>query len=214
MRSRIRPIGVILAILFSLLLAAPTTAASPWSSYSQTGTTAIADDSNCTPNLDGTLTCEGRSLYAFKGTVKASGQPPAKGEQVCYSEYRDTVNPATGEPVESAGLFGCADDAGTLTINHLTAIVLAPTIISLTAWQCDTSGCTEPSASSTTVHGTWTGVGPTQSSKGRFSYDDGTCISVDAQKGKSREASFEGSFDAQWAFISEGTFKYRSKCSF
>lgn len=208
------PGAILIAIVTAILLAAPAAAASPWFSYSQTGTTATADNSECTENPDGTVSCQGQSLYVFKGTVKASGERPYKGEQVCYNEYSDTWDPDTGEFFESEGVFGCAADAGTLTINNLTTIVLAPTVINLTAWQCDTFDCTESPAGSTSVYGTWTGVGPIASSKGRFFYDDGTCVQVHADKGKFREASFEGSFDALWAQMSEGSFKFRTKCSF
>lgn len=81
--------------------------------------------------------------------------------------------------------------------------------------ECDESfECTETPAGSTTVYGTWTGVGPVMSQKGRFTWDDGTCVQVQADKGSFREASFTGSFDAQFAQISSGRSTFRTTCVF
>jgi len=214
MRPRIRPAGVIFAILASLLLAAPAAAASPWTSFSQSGTSAFADTFDCTENLDGTETCESQSLFVFEGTMKASGEPTRKGEQVCYSEFSSTFDPMTGELVDEQGVFGCTFDAGTLTIDNLTSIILAPTVIELMAWECDEFGCTETPAGSTTVYGTWTGLGPTMSQKGRSTFDDGSCVEVNADRSRMRDASFVGSFDAQFAQMSEGRFTFRTTCTF
>ncbi len=213
-RSKV-PNSILMAVVAALLLAAPAAAASPWFSFSQSGTTASADNSDCTDNADGTVTCQGESLFVFEGTMKASGERPMKGEYVCYSQYTDTFNPETGEPIESASLFGCTLDAGTLTVNDLDSIVLAPTVIELMTVECDDAfECTETPAGSTTVYGTWTGVGPILSQKGRFTFDDGTCIQVNAERGSFREASFTGSFDAQFAQISSGRSTFRTTCTF
>jgi hypothetical protein len=213
MRPRIRPAGIILAILASLLLAAPAAAASPWTTFTQSGTTASADAWDCRENPDGTETCENQSVYVFKGTMKASGEPTRKGEQVCYSEFSYTFDPSTGEFLDDEGVFGCTLDAGTLTVDNLTSIALAPTVVELTAWDCDEFGCVETSAGSTTVYGTWTGIGPIMSHKGRSTFDDGSCIQVYADRGSMREASFVGSFDAEYAQISEGRFTFRTTCT-
>ena len=206
--------AILLAIIAALLVAAPTAAASPWSSFSQSGTSAFASSSDCSENLDGTVTCEDQSLFVFEGTMKASGERPQKGEQVCYSEFTSTSDPNTGEPIDSDGVVGCTFDAGTLTINDLSSIVLAPTVMDLMAFQCDGFDCTETPAGSTTVSGTWTGVGPVISQKGRFTFDDGACVQVNAEKGSFREASFEGSFDAQFAQMRQGRFTFRTTCTF
>lgn len=214
MRPRIRTTGVILAILASLLLAAPAAAASPWTTFTQSGTTAFADTYDCWENPDGTETCENQSAYVFKGTMKASGEPTRKAEQVCYSEFSYTYDMATGESLDEEGVFGCSFDAGTLTIDNLTSIALAPTVIELTAWECDQFGCTETPAGSTTVYGTWSGYGPIWSHKGRSTFDDGSCIQVYADRGSMRAASFAGSFDAEYAQMSEGRFTFRTSCTF
>jgi hypothetical protein len=208
------PGAILLAIVAALLLAAPVAAASPWASFSQSGTSAMADTFDCMQNADGTETCSGESLFVFEGTMKASGERPTKGEQVCYSQYTDTFDPETGEPIDSESLFGCSLDAGTLTINDLDSIVLAPTVIELMTIECDEFECTETPAGSTTVHGTWTGIGPVMSQKGRFTWDDGMCVQVQADKGSFREASFSGSFDAQFAQISSGRSSFRTTCVF
>ena len=216
MPRRLGPISgaILLALSAALLLAAPAAAASPWDSFSQSGTSAMADSSDCTENTDGTVTCSGESLFVFEGTMKASGERPTKGEHVCYSRYTDTFDPETGEPIDLDNVSGCTLDAGTLTINELDSIVLAPTVIELMTIECDEFECTETPAGSTTVYGTWTGVGPVMSQKGRFTWDDGTCVQVQAEKGSFREASFTGSFDAQFAELRTGRSTFRTTCTF
>ena len=208
------PGAIVLAIVTALLLAAPAAAASPWFSFSQSGTSAMADTSDCIENNDGTVTCAGESLFVFEGTMKASGARPTQGEQVCYSRFLETFNPETGEVIDFDNVSGCTLDAGTLTIDDLDSIVLAPTLIELMTFECDESGCTESPAGSTTVYGTWTGVGPVISQKGRFTWDDGVCVQVQADKGTIREASFTGSFDAQFAQMSSGRSTFRTSCTF
>lgn len=58
----------------------------------------------------------------------------------------------------------------------------------------------------------WTGTGPIFSHKGKSRFDDGTCVQVNADKTRSREASFDGSIEAQWATIGDGSFTFRSNC--
>ena len=213
MRSRSGPASVILAILAAIILAAPAAAASPWMTFKQAGTSAFASTSECTENTDGTVTCEGRSIDVFAGTIRQSGEPTRKGEQACYSEFSETFDPNTGEG-DSRSLFGCTFDAGTLTIDNLTSITLAPTVIELTEFVCDSMSCTESPAGSTTIDGTWTGVGPTATQRGKFTFDDGTCVQVNADKGRFRQASFDGSIEAVDASIGVGSFTFRTSCTF
>ena len=214
MRPRFRPAGVIIAILAAILLAAPAAAASPWVTFKQSGTSAVASTGTCTENADGTMTCQSQHIDAFEGTIRQSGEPTRRGDQVCYSESTDTFDPITGELIESHSLFGCAVDTGTVTINNLTSITLASTDIELTAFDCDPTSCTESPGGSTTVQGTWTGIGPITSQKGHFSYDDGTCVQVNADRGSFRQASFDGSIDALDASIGQGSFTFRTTCAF
>jgi hypothetical protein len=209
-----RRLGVILAILAALIIAAPTAAASPWTGGSQSGVSAGADTSDCIDNTDGTVTCSGEGLFVFEGKIKPAGEKPRHGEEVCYNRFSDTFDPETGESIESESLFGCALDAGTLTADNLTSVVLAPTVIELVTFTCDESECTEVPAGSITVDATWTGVGPITSQAGRVRYDDGVCVQVDSQKGMFREASFDGPFEAQFAYLSEGTSTFRTNCDF
>ena len=213
MRSRYKPASVVLAILAALLIAAPVAAANPWQTFKQSGTNAFVFAQVCTENPNRTVTCEGESLDIFEGTTRQSGQPTVSGERVCYGQFTDTFNPRTGEG-ESSGVFGCTLDAGTLTIDNLTSITLAPTVIELTALDCDSTGCTESPAGTITVHGTWTGVGPIVTQKGRFTFDDGTCIQVNADRGSFRQATFDGSIAATQAMMGEGTFTFRTSCAF
>ena len=213
MRSRFKPASMVLAILAALLIAAPVAAADPWQTFKQSGTNAFASDVVCTENPNRTVTCTGQSINVFAGSTKQSGEPTRNVESVCYSAFTDTFNPRTGEG-ESSGVFGCKEDAGTLSIDNLTAITLAPTMIELTAVECDSSGCTESPGGSITVHGTWTGVGPTVTQKSRFMFDDGTCIQVNADRGSFRQATFVGSIAATQAMMGEGTFTFRTSCAF
>jgi hypothetical protein len=213
MRPRLRLVSAIVAFMAAISLAAPVAASSPWQTFKQTGANAFAFTQTCEPNTDGTTTCVGQSLDIFEGTIKESGLRTRKGEIVCYNEFEDTFDPFTGEGT-SRSLFGCAEDPGTVTVNGLTSVTLAPTLIELTVFECDSEGCTETPDGSTTVQGVWTGVGPITTHKGKFKFDDGTCIEVNADKGRFRAASFDGSVDADEASIGEGTFTFRTSCPF
>jgi hypothetical protein len=214
MRSRFRVATFGVALMATLVVATPVAATSPWVVFKQSGTSAFVFSGDCTENPDATETCEGQSLDVFKGTIKQSGEPTRKGEQACYSEFTYTFNPATGEASDSHGLFGCTFDADTLTVDDLTSITLAPTVIELTAIDCDATSCTESPDGSTTVFGTWTGVGPIVSQKGKFKFDDGSCVQVNADSGHFRQATFEGSIDAIDAAMGEGSFTFKTNCTF
>jgi hypothetical protein len=83
---------------------------------------------------------------------------------------------------------------------------------------CDKEACVPGSSRNVAVAGSWTGVGPTISSKYRYSTDDGTCRYGESGKGSNREATFVGSIDGAafdgdvWAFIADGKSSYRSRC--
>lgn len=215
MAPRIRRASAMVALIAVILVAAPVAAASPWVVFKQSGTNAFAfSGGECTDNMDGTLTCEGQSIDVFEGTTKQSGEPTRKGEQACYSEFSHTFVPDTGQEIDYHALFGCTFDGGTITINGLTSITLAPTVIDLTAIDCDASDCTETPAGSATVHGTWTGIGTVSTNKGKFTFDDGSCVQVHADKGRFRGASFEGSIEATEAAMGDGGFTFRTTCAF
>lgn len=214
MRSRFRLAAAIVALLATILIANPVAAASPWTVFHQSGTNAFASTSDCIEHVDGTVTCAGRSIDVFEGKLRTPGEPNRTTEQTCYSDYRETFDPVEGSLLEYHALFGCAFGAGTLRIDGLTTITLAPTTIELTAIDCDSTGCTETPDGSTVVHGTWAGAGPTFSQKGRSKFDDGSCLQINADRSKFRSASFEGSFDAMDAQIHEGTFTFRTDCAF
>lgn len=214
MGPRSRLASAIVALLAAILFVAPVAAASPWTTFKQSGTNAYASQEDCVDNANGTTTCDGQSIDVFEGTTREGGAPTRKGEQVCAGDYRYTFDSNTGEIVDATGRFGCTLDAGTLTVDHLSLITLAPTAIDLTAFACDPSGCAEYPAGSTTVSGTWTGEGPISTNTGRFRYDDGLCVQVNADKGSFRQASFEGSIVATNAAMGRGTFSFRTNCSF
>jgi len=212
-----RRLGAVVAALAAvILMAGPALAAQPQSVFKASGTSAFADDSSCTENEDGSTTCAGTLLDVFAGKSKELGTSTMFSERICYNQFSDTFDP-TGESIESTGVFGCALDTGTLTIDNLTSITLAETEVSLVEFVCDNDGCTESPDGTVVVEGTFTGVGPISSQKGKFRFDDGTCFFADAQKGISREASFSGTvngdpFAAEFAFISQGKFSFRTTC--
>ena len=214
MGPRFRLASAIVALLAAILVVAPVAAASPWTTFKQSGTNAYAYHDECVDNGNGTMTCEGQSIDVFRGSMREGAAPSRRGEQVCAGDYRYTFDSNTWEIVDWEGRFGCTFDAGTLTVDRLDVITLAPTLIELTAYVCDASECTEYPAGSTTVHGTWTGQGSISTNKGMFRYDDGLCVHVHADKGSFREASFEGSIDATWATMGRGTFTFRTNCAF
>lgn len=227
MRLRLR-FATVLVALIAAILAAPAAAATTWQTFSQSGTQAFAFEgpetiADCTDNRGPTVTCDNQSIDVFKGTEKATGVPSRKVERACYSQSSDTFNPKTGAGTSEI-LFGCAEGAGTLRINNLDSVVLAPTRIDLMSFTCtftpETFDCTEPSPDGTvTAAGTWTGEGPVFTQRSKFSFDDGTCMQVDATKSSSRDASFDGGIsgdpiEANFAAMSQGSFTFRTTCPF
>ncbi len=213
MRPHFRLASAIVALMAAILVAAPVAASSPWTVYGQTGTNAYAYNGDCTDNGDGTVTCSGESLDVFEGKLHEAGLPNRATEQTCYSQYTETFDPNGEDSIDYHALFGCTFSAGALSADHLDTITLAPTTIELTAIECDAAkNCTESPGGSTVVAGTWTGVGPTYSQKGRSRFSDGACIEVYADRSSFREASFEGSIAAIGAQIHVGTFTVRTDC--
>jgi hypothetical protein len=211
MRHQFRLTGAIVALV-AVFVIAPAASASSWVTYRQSGTNAFAFDGSCTDNPDGTVSCESRSIDVFKGMTKETGEPGRHTAQVCYGESTETFDPDTGEG-EFEGSFGCTFGAP-LTVDKLRSLTLADTAIELTHVACDQVACTETPGGSTTVSGAWTGVGPTFSQRDRFRFDDGSCVQVNADKGRFREASFEGSFAATESMMGAGTFRFRTNCPF
>ena len=218
MRSH-RRLGAVVAALATVILMAGPASATQWQVVmKESGTSAFAlSESTCIDNVDGTTTCSSTSLDVFVGKSKELGVSTLHAQRVCYSQFSETFDTTTHETISATGVFGCDFDAGTLSINDLTSITLAPTEISLTHSDCDANSCTDTPDGTVVVAGTWTGVGPTTSQKGKFRLDDGTCVQADAQRGNFREASFSGtvdgaSFTPTFAQIGQGTFTFRTSC--
>lgn len=212
MRHQFRLASAIVALV-AILVAAPAASASSWVTYRQSGTNAFAYDGTCTDNPDGTVSCESRSIDVFTGTTKEKGEPTRHGDQVCYSKSRETFDPNTDEG-DFEGSFGCTFGTKALTVDRLNSLTLAETVIELTNFECDQSGCSESQGGTTTVYGTWTGVGPSFGEKSRYRFDDGSCVQVNADKGRFRESSFEGSLTDVDSMMGVGTFTFRTDCAF
>jgi hypothetical protein len=177
---------------------------------------------SCTPNGDDTTTCEERGLSVFTGRMSDSISRATHRNQVCVYLSTYTADDATGELVgDPVFESGCAVDlaASTVTVGkNLTSVRLAATTIEVNQFVCDKEACEPGPSRDVRVVGTWTGFGPTYTSKYRSSTDDGVCRSHESGKGSSREASFAGSVDGTtfhgetYASIASGKFTFRSRC--
>jgi hypothetical protein len=190
--------------------------------FTQNGKTADAYSSDCSSNGDGTTTCSDVGLSIFAGKMSDSFSGVTHANQVCVSIGSFTYDDETGESLADFYESGCQVDLAKGTIQFgkgLSSATLATTTISIAQWICNEETCEPGPSRDVTVVGTWTGVGPTFSSKSRSSGDDGTCRYSDSGKGSSREASFAGTIDGQslsgdsYASITDGKFTYRSRCS-
>jgi hypothetical protein len=220
MRSH-RRLGAVVAALAAVILLTSPALAAPWEAvFRESGTSAFAQSEfTCIDNGDGTTTCTSAVVFVFSGRSKELGTSTVHAERVCYNEFSDTFDPVTGQFIGSTGVFGCALDTGTLTIDDLTSITLAATEISLVEFVCDPESCTETPDGTAVVAGTWTGVGPISSQRSKFRFDDGVCVQADSQKAMVRQAEFTGTvngdpFLAEFTDMSEGTFSFRTTCGF
>jgi hypothetical protein len=201
MRLRHRSVGVLGATLMLLVLAAPVAADTTGGGN---GTDAIAfHDGGCTDNQDGTATCSGTQLEAFKGK---SG-----GDFVCYDDFISTFVIDTGEPVTSHDTFGCLQDAGVVSATKLDSVHVA-TDLALTDTDCVGSDCTDSDGGTLDLSATWTGVGKILKSSSNLHFRDSSCVEVDQSKSASRNATFDGPFAADNAGISVGTSTFRIRC--
>ena len=202
MRLRHRLVGALGAILMVFVLAAPV-AADTTGGGNGTAANAVEDD-GCTNNGDGTVTCSATQLDAFKGKVS--------GDLVCYDDFTFTFDESTGDPVSSHESFGCTENSGNVSVDKLTSVVLASTDIALTTQDCDANDCTESDGGTISIAATWTGIGKTFKSSSKSHFRDPSCIEVDKSRSTSRNATFDGPFDASFASISVGTESFRFRC--
>jgi hypothetical protein len=205
MRSRQRLLGALGAIAIAFVLAAPV--AADTTPGGGNGTEALAVlDGGCTDNGDDTITCSSTQLDAFK--AKSGG-----GDTVCYDDFTGTSDSNTGEQLSSHENFGCAENPGTVSTNKLSSVSLASTDIDLETIDClGYDDCTFSDGGSISVDGTWTGIGKTFKSSSSQHYRDPFCVEVDRSKSTARNATFDGTFEATFAFISVGTSSFRIRC--
>jgi hypothetical protein len=203
MRLRHRLLGALGAILIAFVLAAPVAADTTGGGN---GTVATAfQDGGCTDNGDGTVTCSQTQLDAFKGKVS--------GDQACYDHFESTFDPNTGDQVSSHESFGCVDNPGTVSADKLASVSLASTDIALETIDClGYDDCTFSNGGTLSVDAVWTGIGKTLKSSSSQHYRDPFCVEVDRNKSTSRNATFDGPFDATFAQISIGRSSFRFRC--
>ena len=195
-------VGALGAVLLVFVLAAPV-AADTTGGGNGTAANAVQDD-GCTDNVDGTTTCSATTLDAFKGTMS--------GDFVCYDDFTFTFDESTGDPVSRHESSGCTENSGNVSVDKLTSVVLASTDIALTTQDCDANDCTESDGGTISIAATWTGFGKTFKSSSSFHSKDPICVEVDKSKSTSRNATFDGPFDASFASISVGTESFRIRC--
>ena len=137
----------------------------------------------------------------------------ASGDSVCYDDLTYTFDQDTGNTLSSHETFGCTENSGNVAVNKLTSVDVASTDIALTTFDCDANGdCIESDGGTSSVAATWTGVGKTLKSSTSFHSRDPFCVEVDRSKSTSRNATFNGPFDASFAQISVGTSSFRFRC--
>ena len=222
-------LGLMLASVAALLVLSTATVAADTgpapggdATFSQNGRTADAWGGDCRSNGDGTSTCEGHGVSAFVGKMSDSFTGVVHANQACAFIETYTIDDATGEPVaEPTFESGCDVDLPSGAINaskKLASVALAPTTLTVYAYVCGETSCDIVSERDVTIEGTWTGFGPTVSSKGRSSYDDGTCRYDEHNRQSVREATFAGSIDGSpvagdgYATIADGKSTFRSRC--
>jgi len=214
------------AVLALLLLSAGSVAADTTppadGKFTQNGTSAEAYSSTCTPPAGDTTTCTDVGLSVFAGKMTDSFSGVSHRNQVCAHIATYTIDINTGdyldEPVFESGCQVDLPNGTVRAAKDLSSVTLAPTSIEVHEYVCDDVSCEPVSSRDITVAGTWTGFGPTSSSKFRSSNDDGTCRTYDSGKGSSREATFVGTVDGLsfggdgYSYISNGRYTFRSRC--
>lgn len=191
--------------------------------FTQNGTGADAGMSDCASNGDGTTSCSEVWVSVFAGRMSDNVSGVTHANQVCASFVAYTYFDETGEIVGEPNFeSGCEVDLprGTLAFgSKLSSASLATTTVTVARMVCDEFECVPGASRDVTVAGTWTGIGPIMYSKWRSVGDDGTCRYGDSGKGHSREASFSGTVDGvslgddAYAFLQDGRFTFRSRCS-
>ena len=198
-----RTVATILALIAMLVVGVGPVAADTTGGGNGTSATAF-QDGGCTENGDGTVTCSGTQLDAFKDNVS--------GDFVCYEEFTYTFDEDTGDQLSSSDSSGCADNTGNVTVDKLTSVDLASTDIALTTFSCDANDCIESDGGTISIAATWTGVGKTFKSSSSSHFRDQSCVEVDKSKSTARNATFDGPFSATFAQISVGTSSFRFRC--
>jgi hypothetical protein len=224
-RSRIR-VGFSMAAVSALLVISTGAVAADTGpigdgTYTQNGKGADAYAyGGCVLNLDATATCTDVGVNVFVGKMSSTQSGVTHANQVCVYVDQYTVDTETGDYLASSQTQGCDVDVPTGTIafdRGLSTVALASRTISAEQLLCDTESCWNGANRNVTVSGSWTGFGPTFTSKYRSSGDDGTCRYDESGKGSSRDATFAGSIDGiavqdAYGSLRDGKSMFRSQC--
>ena len=216
MRRRHRSIGLLVGLVAAITVAS-SAAASGWLTIRQQGVSALTQRLDCTENGDGTLSCDGELMAVFKGTIRISGTPTTKSDQVCYERLTATVDAETGALIEGTAATGCALDTHNVRVRSIGSVTLASTRVDLASLTCDENGCVETPAGHLTVRGSWSSAGRALVSRQRFRFDDPICTDILQTQGRARDASFRGFVDGVRmgggiSVVSTGTFRLKTRC--
>lgn len=217
MRRRHRSIGLLVGLVAAITIASSASASNAWLTIRQQGVSALTQRLDCTDNGDGTLACVGELMAVFKGTIRISGTPTTKTDQVCYERLTATVDAETGDLLDGHAATGCALDTGHIRVRGLTSVTLASTRIELVSLTCDETDCVETPAGHVTVRGSWSGTGRALVSRQRFRFDDPVCTDILQSQGRARDAAFRGFVNgvrmaAGVSVVSSGMFRLKSRC--
>ena len=217
MRRRHRSFALVIGLFAAMTIASSASGSSAWLSIRQQGVSAAAQHLACDDNGDGTMSCIGELMLAFKGKIKVTRSPATHVDEVCYERIDVRLDAETGELIDGSAATGCALDTGKVSVRGIGAVTVRSTRIELTSLNCDENGCTETPSGHATVRGTWSSAGKPAVSRLRFRFDDGICTDVLMAQGRARLATFRGFVDGQrmaadLALVGAGSTLLKSRC--
>lgn len=191
-------------------------------SYSQNGTTAETNTSECADD-GAVVTCSDQSIAIFIGKMTDGFSGVSHRNQLCVSlgtyAFDSVTGDLVGEPVFERGCVLDLPSGAARVDSKLASASLATTSLTVAQEVCDKESCTPGATRAIVVGGSWTGFGLLLASKSRSRFDDGTCRYDDSFKGSGRSASFDGTLDghpistSDFGYLTIGKSAFRSRCS-
>jgi len=209
--------ALLVGLLAAMTVASSAAGSSAWLSIRKQGVSAAAQRLACDDNGDGTMSCSGELMVAFKGTIKITGSPTLHADEVCYERIDVLLDAETGDLIDGSAAAGCALDTGKVTVHGIGSVVVRSTRVDLVSLSCDENGCTETPAGHATVRGSWSSAGKPMVSRMKFRFDDGICTDILMSQGRARLATFRGYADGQRmradvSLTGSGIARLKSRC--